>query len=498
MTHDGTQPDHEGDPELEDRIYGLLMDFSARTSQLSTLKRAADQAQSRLHRAHEDLESSQSVRFKQFSAIREQKRESKNRAQILVEETAEAVRQEISVQEKSAKTLAILIARNSTLKDRQRERDARLDAMSRDLDALRHDVQQMRGGSEAEWRDLKAKIESCNERISASFTTLSQRIHECESKMQGFKNAIESGQLDSNNTSQAINRLSGDYKRLEIQCINVDKKYEELVETCGRIDRESVEKDKIVVETYDEMKASLVTTSENLSRRLDQLEAANSQNPLQRDLDGVIATVSRLEDNLRAVQAQHEKISITSNGQAAAYSVSSFTPATQAAPQENGHPLTNGSHGDPINPIPDELRQLKAGLQSLKHRFDNLTTDHVVRQMLDQLHYVYADARNWQEAVNRFTREIGGLQNDFAIQRREHVELDKALGDARGATDDLRNMIQKTGIAAHNVDQALTMRLEALQNDTRTTQDQFSLSLSQLEDRTKMLNDQLRELAKPR
>lgn len=148
------------------------------------------------------------------------------------------------------------------------------------------------------------------------------------------------------------------------------------------------------------------------------------------------------------------------------------TSATPGPAQINGfhppnnmaatHNLTNGALGGPSNnrPVvtPDQIDGIWGSIQSLRQRFDNLTTEEVVKAMVDQASKMFPAAKEFQAAVSvlqqvdkDFASRLGTFETTLASLTHNMVVLGR----------DLKN--HTTGQAAIQVQ--VSERLQKLRTD---------------------------------
>jgi predicted nucleic acid-binding Zn-ribbon protein len=89
-----------------------------------------------------------------------------------------------------------------------------------------------------------------------------------------------------------------------------------------------------------------------------------------------------------------------------------------------------------------EIDQLKAAMRSHRQRLDNLTTDHVVRQMVEQLQVLYPNAKSTQAAYERFQREVNEARGIAATTSSEVKSLRNGLNELRSLVEGLTNARQ--------------------------------------------------------
>ena len=201
---------------------------------------------------------------------------------------------------------------------------------------------------------------------------------------------------------------------------------------------------------------------------------------LRSDIDSLSITVRSLQDRLA-------QSSTAVNGTAAAqqfrslsvHSPQASTPRTSISGpvQTNGiHPpngvippqqIANGTLAGPSNGevavTPDQIQGIWASIHSLQHRYDNLTTEEIVRAMVDQQSKMYPAPKEFQAAVNV-------LQNADKSLDAKLNSLEARIGSLaqNSAVTFLRNEF-KTTASENNTH--TSGRIQQLQNDFTALRD---------------------------
>ena len=137
---------------------------------------------------------------------------------------------------------------------------------------------------------------------------------------------------------------------------------------------------------------------------------------LRTDIDALTATVKFLQDQPAqvpppvngTVAQQFRPLSVQSPHAPAPRMSVSGPVQTNGSHPPNGtvahHQSTNGTPAGPANSEPtvtlDQVQGIWAAIQNLRQRYDNLTTEEVVRSMVDQFSKIYPAPKDFQAAVS--------------------------------------------------------------------------------------------------
>ncbi|GAB7333204.1 hypothetical protein MBLNU13_g04859t1 [Cladosporium sp. NU13] len=193
---------------------------------------------------------------------------------------------------------------------------------------------------------------------------------------------------------EGLGSLSDKHNRLELEHDNqVRKRESRYQENNTRHDTTNAKCDLIQSEvtTFKTTTDTLRTDIESLSAAVRSLRDRPAQPPSPHPMNGI--GVQRF----RPVSVQPpQRTSISGSVQ------------TNGAHQPNGalppHPMANGTlagqgNGE-VTVTPDQIQGIWASIHGLQHRYDNLTTEEIVRAMVDQQSRMYPAPKDFQTAVN--------------------------------------------------------------------------------------------------
>lgn len=217
---------------------------------------------------------------------------------------------------------------------------------------------------------------------------------------------------------EGLDTLSDKHNKLELKHANEVRKRQSL--------------DQANSEAHDTMNAKCDSIQSDATTLQSTMETLRS------DIDSLSTTVTSLQDRLSqpptaingAVAAQQFRPLPVHSPQAPTPRTSTSGPVqTNGVHPPNGiippQQMANGSLVGPINGevavTPDQIQGIWAAVHSLQHRYDNLTTEEIVRAMVDQQSKMYPAPKEFQAAVNM-------LQNvDHAIDAKL-TSLETKLG----------------------------------------------------------------------
>jgi chromosome segregation ATPase len=218
---------------------------------------------------------------------------------------------------------------------------------------------------------------------------------------------------------------------------------------------------------------------------------------LRSDIDSLSATVRSLQDRLSQPAAPV-------NGTGAAqqfrslsvHSPQALTPRTSISGpvQTNGaHPpngamppqqMANGTFAGPSNGevavTPDQIQGIWASIHSLQHRYDNLTTEEIVRSMVDQQSKMYPAPKEFQAAVNMLQNVDKAIDNKLTSLETKLSSVEtrmSSLAQNSAPVNMLRNEFRATA-TENNTN--INARVQQLQTDFAALRD----GLKKLRDET--------------
>jgi DNA repair exonuclease SbcCD ATPase subunit len=153
-------------------------------------------------------------------------------------------------------------------------------------------------------------------------------------------------------------------------------------------------------------------------------------------------------------------------------------PNTSTAPPH----LTNGALAVPSNSrttvTPDQIEGIWASIHSLRQRFDNLTTEEVVKAMVDQSTKMFPAAKEFQAAVNI-------LQNVDKDLVGRLGSLDTRLGSLTQNLNNLRSEFTSYAASQLGSNNPLDGRLQKIQLDLAAVGNSFSQLSEEVNDKFK-------------
>jgi predicted nucleic acid-binding Zn-ribbon protein len=137
-------------------------------------------------------------------------------------------------------------------------------------------------------------------------------------------------------------------------------------------------------------------------------------------------------------------------------------------------PLANGTLAGPSNGeaavTPDQIQGIWASIHSLQHRYDNLTTEEMVRAMVDQQSKMYPAPKDFQAAVNTLTNFDKILDAKLTSLETRLSSVETKIGSLaqNSAVTFLRNEF-KASASENNTH--TNARIQQLQNDVAAARD---------------------------
>ncbi|EON61752.1 hypothetical protein W97_00968 [Coniosporium apollinis CBS 100218] len=328
---------------------------------------------------------------------------------------------------------------------------------------------------------------------------------------------------------------------------------------------EQEEKDGLVSAQFDSLETSLQHHQQSLTESHQAFESTLStldsrvttmDQTLQDARGGLQDSISKLEGTVTGLQqrpVQPMSPGLQQSDHRLMYQHPPHVPAQQLLASQS--PQTNGYHTSPSpSPVPAALQknvhsliqkhneldqkflkqegavnlhaqQIRVNIhaiQTLEDRYNNLTTDELVRQMANQMQSMYPLASRFQSEVDR----LNNLVNQLAVQQHNDKSnanslnttlqqkmqmVEKAIGavqeqaktslagvdEVRRAVGQLETVVQKLSekpdeemVSKHDYDTDLTVtnnQLEYLQNSTTDKLDIVNRRLSELESQSKEL-----------
>lgn len=262
-----------------------------------------------------------------------------------------------------------------------------------------------------------------------------------------------------------LDSLSDKHNRLELEHENEVRK------------RQSM--DQANSEAHDVMNAKCDSTQSEATT------LKTTTDTLRSDIESWSATVRSLQDRLSQPTAPVN--GTAANQQFRSLPVQSpqaLTPRTSISGpvQTNGvHPpngamppqqMANGTFAGPSNGevavTPDQIQGIWASIHSLQHRYDNLTTEDIVRAMVDQQSKMYPAPKEFQAAVNMLQNVDKAIDNKLTSLETKLSSAETRIGGLAENSAAVRNEFRTTATENSTITNG---RLQQLQNDLQAARD---------------------------
>ena len=252
----------------------------------------------------------------------------------------------------------------------------------------------------------------------------------------------------------------------------------------------------------------LETINANLEK-MTNFEALVREKASSKDLESVKSEVSTLSSEVKQLGAQHQRAkcasqtptpigpghpppqphrlsggasSHLSNGVRSSPQMNGVQHMPQPVGYNNGMPQPPPIQAQQIEMLENKYNSLVQVTQHLKQRCDNLTTDEVVRCMVDQFSAIYPEAKNFSHAIHALKKDFAGLSNRVTTLQREKDETIKQLAtrvltsvttaneaqDAVKAVSEHAMKLEKDVIAACNAAQSVENELNNQKKDVQS------------------------------
>jgi chromosome segregation ATPase len=323
------------------------------------------------------------------------------------------------------------------------EHTSLIDGLQEELGLLSNEIQRLNHDHTDEFRKLKSSERASNDRhdsASAKYESMEKAVAGLTSKTETLQTKV----YTNTETIKSANRISDDKHALaSAACVSIEK----------------------TVTGFKNKADTLQSNLESLSEMVKSLQKRPS--PSASPANG---TETR----------QFRPLSTQSPGPAQTNGF--HPPITNTGP----HHLTNEALAVPSNSrttvTPDQIEGIWASIHSLRQRFDNLTTEEVVKAMVDQSTKMFPAAKEFQAAVNI-------LQNVDKDLVGRLVSLDTRLGSLGQNLNNLRSEFTNHAASQLGNNNPLSGRLEKIQLDLTAAGTGFA----QL---SKEVNDKLQEAQK--
>ena len=293
--------------------------------------------------------------------------------------------------------------------------------------------------------------------IEEQTTTLAELLDEHDGQIEKLKKGLDS--------------LSDKHNRLQLEHdSDVRKRESRDQENNTRHDTTNAKYDSIQSEvtTFKTTADTLRTDIESLSAAVNSLRDRPAQPPSPHLMNGTAVQQFRPVP----VQSPHSstpRASISEPGQT--NGVHPLNGAVGAIPPQH---MANGSLAGPSNGevavTHDQIQGIWASIHSLQHRYDNLTTEEIVRAMVDQQSKMYPAPKDFQTAVNMLQNVDKAFDAKLTSFETRLRSLEARMGSFAqdSAVSILRNEIKNNTIENTHTNvriQQLRNNLGTLRND---------------------------------
>jgi chromosome segregation ATPase len=235
----------------------------------------------------------------------------------------------------------------------------------------------------------------------------------------------------------------------------------------------------------------------------DATTLKDTTDTLRSDIDSLSATVRSLQDRLPQPAASVNGAVATQQFRSlSAHSPQALTPRTSISGhvQTNGvHPpngamppqqMANGTFAGPSNSevavTPDQIQGIWASIHSLQHRYDNLTTEEIVRAMVDQQSKMYPAPKEFQAAVNMLQNVDKAIDNKLTSLETKLGSVEtrmSSLAQNSASVNMLRNEFRATATENNTNINARVQQLQtdfaALRDGLRELRDETNTTISE-------------------
>jgi chromosome segregation ATPase len=262
-----------------------------------------------------------------------------------------------------------------------------------------------------------------------------------------------------------LGSLSDKHNRLELEHENEVRK------------RQSM--DQAISETRDATNAkcdsiqsdanTLKTTTETLRSDIDSLSTTvrELQNRLAQSSTAVNGTAAAQQFRslpVHSPQASNPRTSISGPVQTNGI----HPPNGAIPPQQMANGTVAGSSNGEVAATPDQIQGIWASIHSLQHRYDNLTTEDIVRAMVDQHSKMYPAPKEFQAAVNMLQNVDKALDNKLTSLETKLGSVETRIGSLAQNSAAVRNEFRTTATENNT---HVNGRIQQLQNDLQAARD---------------------------
>ncbi|KAI7190609.1 hypothetical protein KC363_g4284 [Hortaea werneckii] len=347
------------------------------------------------------------------------------------------------------------------------------------MDGLKADLDSVTG----ECKDLKDAIARSVQipqfdAMVGDMKAITERLGKAENDMDSFNTQLE----DSNtavidHVGEQFNEIKDELTKLEeTRAADSNSLWESINQfkvECRNIRHE--------IAAFEDSKSQLTSLSgsyEKIASDVEELKETSRALKTKADKDFVVSSLQVLEDKLKSLQEKtaqsytagegirrHSRNSplATANGQAEQYGQNGLQATLQSSSGKSS-PMVNQSprlRNDPPQDMLASVNKLRGEVQNCLHnnntlshimqkfqtRFDNLTTDDMIHQMLDQFSEHWPHAANYEAAVRQLQDLIASLEHRIKTVEQMSTESNKSAENAstlaRSAAGDIEKIREK-------------------------------------------------------
>lgn len=349
----------------------------------------------------------------------------------------------------------------------------RLDELKADFDSVTSEI-----------KDLKDTIapavqNSQFEAMAGDMKAITERLGKAENDMDSFNTQLEqSNAAIIDHVGEKLNEINGELQTYDAtRAADSTSLWRSINQF--KVDFHNIQHEKAASEDSNSRMTSLSESHEKIRVDVEELKESSRALKTKADKDFVVSSLQALEEKLKYLQEKmthshtvgegvrrHSRTSplATTGGQADQHGPNGPQPTLQNSSGKSS-PLVNQSprlRTDPpqdilssVNNLRDQVQNcLSKGdahakmLQVLQMRFDNLTTDDMVHQMLNQFSEHWPHAANYEATVHQLQDLIASLQHRAETVEQMSTEskktADNASSLAHGAAGDLERMKKET------------------------------------------------------
>jgi chromosome segregation ATPase len=491
--------------QTQEQISRVLTDFIAQSAELASLQTNLDQAEAQLKHATAEFELSQSDKYKNFAAIKEQAQLNKDRAEEKVNKARGAASKHRNSYERIVQILAGHICQGGRQDSAIAQHGARIEGQARDLSSLTSRVEEIDSIRITETEAKTAEFAQLRTHVDQDIARMSQQVKELQISQGGVDSRIS--RIETSQTAE-LSSHDAHITQLNMTTAKLRHRIDELSKGLeARIQKslhdhsgKMTPQDEAVTSKAEAVEAKIHVMLNSFELRVQAYENDRTHFATRDEINDIKALSDAIRADIQELQQSRNLAASSTIGQASEpYGVASFSfappPSTEVA-QVNGH----NQQAAPAS-FAGEIAQLKAAVRNHRTRLDNMTTDQVVQAMLRQLEVLYPNAANTQQNFERLQIEHEKIRA-FASRTREDVaSLDATVFELRNTVNGLVNARQKSPSSDALVNLELNVgqlshSLDSLKTRFDTAFAQLCKDLLPLQDRLAQAEVMLREQAR--